>query len=421
MTEEAVPPTWATPPDDLLKQTQGEAMAVLARQIVDTDLTIESVQIPRNPRKQPVVLNGLLNRPSEDVFGRWLREFNRRGYTPLLRRDENAALRGGTQQSVVLEVLAGAVQSTPSRAWINLVLFLLTVISTLFVGALYGDLDVDPTLPVNELLLTILTTPSLLLSGWPFAATLLGILTAHEFGHYFAARYHKVAVTLPYFLPMPLTFGTLGAFIRLKEPVPDRRKLFDIGVAGPLAGLALAVPLLLVGLSTSEVIVPPPTPGAMLEGNSLLYYYAKVLVLGQPLPDPVTGLDVMMNRVTFAAWIGLLVTALNLLPLGQLDGGHTVFALFGRRARIFNWATMSGMLLLGIAGLGQVQAAYPQLINVGWTGWFFWLILINLLGGPFHPPALDDVTELDAKRRWIGYLVIAIFVITFVPVPLRPL
>ena len=143
-------------------------MALVARQIVGDDLSIESVQIPRNPRRQPVVLSGLLNRPSEDVFGRWLTEFNRRGYTPLLRRDEASALRGGTQQAVVLEVLAGAVQRTPSRAWINLVLFVLTVISTLFVGALYGDLDVDPTLPPNVLLWQILTTPSLLLRRWTY-------------------------------------------------------------------------------------------------------------------------------------------------------------------------------------------------------------------------------------------------------------
>lgn len=418
-------PSGGIRPEDLLRQNQAEAMALAAQQVVRDDLAVESVQIPRNPLREPVVLRGLLRRPSAEVFGRWLADFNRRGYTPLLRPDPpnqiGHSLRGDTGDAVLLEVMAGAVPRTPSQAWINLLLFVLTVISALFVGALYGELDIDTSLPAEQIIWQILTTPALLLSGWPFAATLLGILTAHEFGHYFAARYHNVAVTLPYFIPMPLTFGTMGAFIRLKEPVPDRRKLFDIGVAGPLAGLVLAVPLLFVGLSTSPVIVPPPMAGAVLEGNSLLYYYAKVWTFGQPLPDPVTGLDVMMNRVTFAAWIGLLVTALNLLPLGQLDGGHTVFALFGRRARIINWATMGGMLLLGIAGLERVQMTFPALINIGWTGWFFWLLLINLLGGPFHPPALDDVTELDAKRRWVGYFVIFIFLITFVPVPLRPL
>jgi membrane-associated protease RseP (regulator of RpoE activity) len=421
MTQPSFPPTWTTPSQETIQQTQAEAMALTARQVIGSDLAIESIQIPRNPRSEPLVLRGLLQRPSVEVFGRWLADFNQRGYTPLLRPDAQSHQRDAAGKPVVVEVMPGAVPRTPSRVWVNLLLFVLTVISTLFVGALYGDLAIDPSLSAEEALWQILTTPALLFSGWPFAATLLGILTAHEFGHYFAARYHKVAVTLPYFIPMPLTFGTMGAFIRLKEPVPDRRKLFDIGVAGPLAGLALAIPLLFIGLSTSPVQVPPSIDGAVLEGNSLLYYFAKLSIFGQPLPDPATGLDVMMNRVTFAAWIGLLVTALNLLPLGQLDGGHTVFALFGRRARIFNWLTMGGMLLLGLAGLPQLQATFPVLLNVGWTGWFFWLILINVLGGPFHPPALDDVTELDAKRRWLGYFVIFIFLITFVPVPLRVL
>lgn len=120
----------------------------------------------------------------------------------------------------------------------------------------------------------------------------------------------------------------------------------------------------------------------MLEGNSLFYYFAKLWTFGQALPNPATGMDVMMNDITFAAWIGLLVTALNLLPLGQLDGGHTVFALFGKGARIFNWATLGGMLLLGIAGLEAVQTRIPGLESVGWSGWFMWLVLINVLGGP---------------------------------------
>lgn len=392
-----------------------------ALSIVGEDVAVESVNIPEQPNPFALELRGRLLRPSAQVFSRWLAEFNRRGFTPFLRRDEEA-VSDGSWEPVVLQVMSGVFKQTASDPRINLLLFVLTVLSTLFVGALYGaEMDVDPNAGILDIFWLIFSTPALLLQGMPFTATLLGILSAHEFGHYFAARYHKVAVTLPYFLPMPLGFGTLGAFIRLKEPVPDRRKLFDIGVAGPLAGLVLAVPLLFYGLSTSEVRMPVVMEGAMLEGNSLLYYYAKLWVLGQPLPNPVTGVDVFMNDITFAAWIGLLVTALNLLPLGQLDGGHTVFALFGKRARIINWITLGGMLLLGIAGLGEVQARIDGLETVGWSGWFVWLVLINLLGGPFHPPALDDVTELDPRRRWIGYAVIAIFVLTFVPVPLRAL
>jgi membrane-associated protease RseP (regulator of RpoE activity) len=422
MSEQTLPPVLSIHPEDSDRQAQSELMIAMARQIVDGDLAIDTIQTPRNPLHDPLVLRGVLRRPSHQVFNRWLAAFNRQGYTPFLAPDGQRGQKGAVGDAVILEVVPGTVPRTPSNPMINLVLFVVTVISTLLVGALYGDLDLDPRAFDNQwqVFWHILTTPAILFSGWPFAATLLGILTAHEFGHYFAARYHKVAVTLPYFIPMPLGFGTLGAFIRLKEPVPDRRKLFDIGVAGPLAGLVLAVPLLFLGLATSPVEVPPPMPGALLEGNSLLYYYAKVWVLGQALPDPVTGLDVIMNRVTFAAWIGLLVTALNLLPLGQLDGGHTVFALFGRRARVINVAALIGMLSLGVAGISAVQANFPALVSVGWTGWFLWLVLINLLGGPFHPPALDDVTQLDSRRHWVGYFVLLVFIVTFVPVPLRP-
>lgn len=396
-------------------------VAKTALGIVGQDMAVESIRTSDKPAAESLEVRGRLLHPSAEVFSRWLAEFNRRGFTPFLRRDESVGSTGDSQ-NVILQILTGVVPRSRSNPLINLLLFVVTVLSTLFVGVLYGvDVGLDPNAGILELMWQILTTPELLIQGVPFAATLLGILTAHEFGHYFAARYHKVAVTLPYFLPMPLGFGTLGAFIRLKEPVPDRRKLFDIGVAGPLVGLVLAVPLLFYGLSTSEVLVPQATAGAMLEGNSFLYYYAKLWTFGQTLPNPATGLDVMMNDITFAAWIGLLVTALNLLPLGQLDGGHTVFALFGKWARIFNWATLGGMLLLGLAGLGEVQARIPGLENVGWSGWFMWLVLINLLGGPFHPPALDDVTELDPRRRWLGYAVIAIFVLIFVPVPLRAL
>lgn len=248
---------------------------------------------------------------------------------------------------------------------------------------------------------------------------MLVILLAHEFGHYFAARYHRVAVTLPYFIPMPIGFGTFGAFIRLKEPISDRRKLFDIGVAGPLAGLALALPLLVYGLSISTVAVPPPdAAGYIIEGNSLLYLGIKWLMFGQILPNPVTGADVFISQIAYAAWIGLLVTALNLLPVGQLDGGHTVFALFGRKARVINLATMGVLTVLALASLPGFQNFIPGLENVGFTGWFIWLVLLLLIGVE-HPPALDDVTQLDTRRRLIGYLVIIVFILTFVPVPIR--
>jgi membrane-associated protease RseP (regulator of RpoE activity) len=382
----------------------------IVRRVVGNDLTIESVEVPRDQRQGELVLRGRLTLPSHTAFRRWLAELRPLGYTPMLRPDP-----AGGDDAVALYILPGVPPQTRSRPWINLVLFILTVLSTLFVGSLYGG-NPDGISQVSDLFL-----PQNLIQGWPFCVTLLAILVSHEFGHYFAARYHKVAVSLPYFIPLPIGFGTLGAFIRLREPVPDRRKLFDIGVAGPLAGLIIAIPLLFYGLSTSPISVAPAGVPVELEGNSILYFLAKIAVFGQVLPNPLTGQDVFMNQVTFAAWIGLLVTALNLLPVGQLDGGHTVYALFGRAARYINWVTLGIMGLLAIAGIPYLQTLWPPLSQIGFGGWWLWLGLIIFVLGPYHPPALDDVTQLDRGRRVLGYVVILCFILTFVPTPFREL
>jgi membrane-associated protease RseP (regulator of RpoE activity) len=383
-------------------------LTALAKKIVQPELSVESVEIPKDAGHNGVIaLRGRLLIHNDDFFSRWIDEFRQVGYTPVLRKDDDDT------DYVALHVMAGVpVVSTPN-VWLNIALFIVTFISTLFVGSLYGDAAISK--------FSDLFSPQHLLSGMPFALTLLGILGAHEFGHYFAARYHRVAVSLPYFIPMPLGFGTLGAVIRMKEPVPDRRKLFDIGVAGPLAGLVLAIPLLLFGLASSPVAVPEPMAGAMLEGNSILYYFAKIAMLGKVLPNPITGEDVLMNQVTFAAWIGLLVTAINLLPVGQLDGGHAVYALFGKYARYVNIGTLATMFVLAVAGLEPLQRLVPGLVSVGYSGWFLWLALLIMLVGPFHPPALDDVSQLGPNRRLLGYFVIFIFIMIFVPVPMRPL
>lgn len=402
------------PPGGLpLGESADEAMARQVRRMVEGDLAVESTQLPRHVGNTPLTLCGRLLKPSHEVFPRWLAECKEAGYTPFLLRDPD----GITPEHVILRVVRGAVKGSTGNPLINLVLFIATLLSTLLAGALNGPLTPEPQGFLD------LLRPAILIQGWPFALTLLAILSAHEFGHYFAARYHGVRVTLPFFIPMPTIFGTLGAVIAMREPIPDQRKLFDIGVAGPLAGLIVAIPLLLIGLSSSELTTWDETQLAagqvMLEGNSLLYYGAKFLIFGQGLPNWTTMLDVSMNRVTFAAWIGLLVTALNLLPVGQLDGGHTVFALFGKKARAINIGAMALMAGLGVAGLPQLQELFPVLQRIGFSGWFLWLGLTFFLIGPFHPPALDDVTTLDPRRRLVGYLVVLIFILAFVPVPMR--
>jgi membrane-associated protease RseP (regulator of RpoE activity) len=244
-----------------------------------------------------------------------------------------------------------------------------------------------------------------LLSGVPFAFTLLLILGTHEFGHYFAARHYQAAVTLPYFIPMPVLglVGTMGAVIQLRSPIKNRKQLFDIGVAGPLAGLIVAIPFLVYGLSTSPVHTTPTEPGYIIwqEGNSLLYLGLKYLIHGQILPH--AGLDVSMNSVTFAAWFGLLVTSLNLLPVGQLDGGHTAYALLGRRA----W-NLAALVIGGLVALGAVS----------WYGWFLWAFMVFIFGWR-HPPPLDDLTPLDQRRKVLGVVVLIIFILVFTPVPMK--
>ena len=392
-------------------QAPSESLVKQLRNVIEPDMLIESIVTPREaPKEGILVMRGRLTRPSHVAFPRWQATLAAMGYTPTLRSvAEETGQHHAPPEDVFVHIFAGVVKPTASRAWINGVLFVATIWSTLLVGA---------TNVVEPQAWTDVISPSYLLNGLPFSATLLVILLAHEFGHYFAARFHRVAVTLPYFIPMPVGFGTFGAFIRLKEPISDRRKLFDIGVAGPLAGLAVALPLLIYGLSISTVAVPPPNTPYIIEGNSLLYFGIKYLMFGQILPNPVTGVDVDLSQIAGAAWIGLLVTALNLLPVSQLDGGHTVFALFGRKARVINMAAVGVIAVLALASLPGFQSIIPGLENIGFVGWFIWLALVLLIGIE-HPPALDDVTRLDTRRRLIGYLVIIIFILTFVPVPIR--
>jgi membrane-associated protease RseP (regulator of RpoE activity) len=239
--------------------------------------------------------------------------------------------------------------------------------------------------------------------GLPYAISILLILGAHELGHYFAARHHKLAVTLPYFIPAPLIgfLGTFGAFIQLREPMRNRKMLLDVGAAGPLAGLVFAIPILLIGLANSPV-GPIPSEG-MLEGNSLLYATAKIVTFGRMLPDGQD--DVTINQMAQAGWAGLLITALNLIPLGQLDGGHILFSLIGNKARRFYYPLMACAIALAILSPGT---------------WILWVILLLLLGRVYAAP-LDMITPLDSQRRLIGIVSLVIFFLTFVPLPFTPI
>ena len=224
----------------------------------------------------------------------------------------------------------------------------------------------------------------------------MGILLAHELGHYLAARRHGLNVTLPYFIPAPSFIGTFGAFIKMRAPVRDRRMLMDVGAAGPLVGVFVAIPLLIAGLRFSEVRLIQGEAGMNL-GSSLLLSLLSRIVVG-PLPE---GYDIVIHPVGFAGWIGLLVTALNLLPVGQLDGGHVAYALFGEWQNRISKFVYGALIFLGI---------------FGWQGWLVWAVLLWFLG-IHHPIPTDWWVPLDRKRKIIGWATMGVFVLTFIPVP----
>ena len=356
----------------------------------------------------------LYNEDSATAYDELAASMRQLNVTPLFRSEEG--------RHVVI-LVNGVIKPRPSKVWVNGVLFLLTIITVLMAGALYSYSGPTPN-NISELLLGLLGN---LGNGIAFALTLLAILVAHEFGHYLAGRYHKTTVTLPYFIPFPLSyFGTMGAFIQLKEPPKNRRILLDIGLAGPLAGLVVAIPLLLLGLYLSPVSKLPLElpPGQGFEGNSILYLAMKFLVKGEMLPQPFSyfganpllywikyyltstplpsgGRDVILHPVAWAGWAGLLVTAINLIPAGQLDGGHVLYVLLGRKAGKLLPFIIGALLLLGFV----------------WSGWWLWVILLLMLGR-FYAEPLDQITTLDPRRRALAVLGLVIFVLVFVPVPL---
>jgi membrane-associated protease RseP (regulator of RpoE activity) len=289
-------------------------------------------------------------------------------------------------------------------------------------------------------LLFALTLASVLYTGhavWgsavPFAATLLGILVVHEAGHYVAARLHGERASLPYFLPFPLLspFGTLGALIFMGERIRTRRALLDIGAAGPLAGLAVAIPLALLGIALSPV-GPQAAGGYIQEGQSLLYVFLKWCVHG-PIPS---GHDIQMHPVLLAAWGGFFVTFLNLLPVGQLDGGHVGYALWGkpfhRAARWLAWLPALAMLYNAVAfGLPLITAWAAEApaselsalqrtalsATLGWATFAVLILVMRRVSGLEHPPTDDDVAPLGLGRRLVGYLTLAFFVLLLMPTP----
>jgi membrane-associated protease RseP (regulator of RpoE activity) len=268
--------------------------------------------------------------------------------------------------------------------YLNIILFILTFLSTLTVGALYEGVN-------------LLKDPMQIYRGLPFSVTLLAILLAHELSHYLSSKKHRVDATLPYFIPAPTIFGTFGAFIKMKSPIATRNALMDIGASGPIAGFVLSVFASVVGLFFSSVAPVSTAAGGFRFGDSLLFGWLSRLIVG-PMP---ANYDVVLNPVAFAGWIGFFVTSLNLIPVGQLDGGHIAYALLGERHTNLSKVLIGVLVLLGL---------------FVWDGWMVWAILLLILGFR-HPPIMYSTIPLDSKRRVIGWAALVIFVLTFIPVP----
>ncbi len=351
--------------EDLLRRTAEDVFDVRDRQV----------------RGGIIVFRGQLRAEPRRALDVLLERFRPFGYTPFLR------VEGG---EVVMQAWPLAQTTERTRVGVNVVLFLLTCLTTLIAGS-GAFLSFDP-----------FAHPARILTGAPFAFTLLAILGVHEFGHYFTARHYHASVSLPYFIPAPppFLFGTMGAIIRMRSPAKDRNSLFDIAAAGPLAGLVIAVPAILLGLEWSTV-APVPPGGHIVFGDSLLMRFLIYLKFG-PLAQ---GMDVFIHPVALAGWVGLFVTALNLFPVGQLDGGRIAYALFGRRHRLVGIATFLGLLALGAV--------------TGAANWVIWAALLFFLVGFHHSPPLDDVTPLTPLRWLVGVLCLLLLVLLIPPVPIQ--
>lgn len=373
---------------------------------------VRTVETPRQAAQGTILFVGdLLMQNSEAAYDIIAERWRPRQYTPMLRHYKD---------QVALIANPGIVMARPTNPFINLILAIVTIASVWFTGATYECQCFPP------------QTLADWLSGLPMMLAMMAILLAHEFGHYFAARFHKVAVTLPYFIPLPVIspVGTLGAFIQLRSPFKTKKQLFDIGIAGPLGGLIFAIPLVFWGVANSSLqpINRDPNALSLLEGNSLFYLGVKYLIHGQLLPSfnqyadlpfiqegllllvgiipPGDGTDIFINSLAFAAWFGLFVTAVNLLPVGQLDGGHVIYCLIGEKTRWLGLVLVGAMLLAGI---------------FLWTGWAVWAFLVFFVIGLNHPPPLNDLVPLGIGRKLLAYIMIFIFIIMFMPNPLQPL
>ena len=351
----------------------------IVRQLMDVRIAIEEkgIQMFRGPLRESAEL--AYNRLRQGLSDKIL---------PLVQKDDEL----GAKIILVPKPEEVSRAKAPARPWLHWLLFGLTVITTTWAGAAHQGFD-------------LAREPEHFTAGLPYSLALLLILGFHELGHFYMARRHQMDVTPPYFIPVPFGLGTFGAFIQMRSPSENRRALFDVAVAGPLAGLAVAIPALIIGLQSSTVV--PGSSGGISHGflhgatvgSSILFTLLAKLSLGHAAQY---GAAVRLSPLAFAGWLGLFITALNLLPVGQLDGGHITRAMFGSRTgQTISSLAMWSLLLLAL---------------FVWPGLMMWTLIIFLIAGRGAPP-LNDLTPLDPGRRVLGYVTLAILVLILAPMP----
>jgi membrane-associated protease RseP (regulator of RpoE activity) len=267
---------------------------------------------------------------------------------------------------------------------LHLTLFILSLITTLGAGAYQLDIN-------------LIDEPLRIMEGLPFAGTLMGILLVHEMAHYFVSKKNSVSASLPYFIPAPTFIGTMGAFIKMKSPIVTRKALIDIGASGPIAGFIVSIVACIVGLEMSFIAPATHAEDSIIRGDSLLFYALSTLILGVVPANS----EIVLHPIAFAGWIGLFVTSLNLIPVGQLDGGHIAYAFMGERHK-----ALSALLVAAIFAMGIFF----------WEGWILWAVILIILKIK-HPPVYYWERPLDTMRLMAGIISLIIFIITFIPAP----
>jgi membrane-associated protease RseP (regulator of RpoE activity) len=348
------------------------------REVMDVRVAVEESGVQ--------IFRGRLLEPAQVAYQKLKRALSAQT-VPLIQEDDQL----GAAILLMPKPVEEATLERRIHPWVNWLLFGMTILTTTWAGAAHQGVN-------------LLREPERFIVGLPYSVGLLAILGVHELGHFFAARHHDMEVTPPYFIPVPFALGTFGAFIKLRSPPEDRCSLFDVAIAGPLAGLVIAIPALLVGLHSSTVIgTSASAPQNMLAGtsvgSSILFALLAKLSLG---PALLQGNILRLSPLAFAGWLGLFITALNLLPIGQLDGGHTARAMFGNRVgRIISMIAMWSLFLLAL---------------FVWPSLMIWAIIVFFIAGQGTPP-LNDLTPITPGRRWLGYLAFLILALILSPLP----